>query len=99
MNMPGKLIYWLPVSRYAALLKKPAPILCCFGGHQGQGDRRPGCGLGAGGAARCVAQVAPQVLEVGQVVVPDRAQPVAQPGLGEPVGLVLGGGSGSGTAG
>jgi hypothetical protein len=49
------------------------------GGDQGQGDLRSGRGPGSGGAARSVVEVAPQSVGVGQVVVADRAQPVAEP--------------------
>ena len=54
----------------------------------------PGGGFGAGGAAGRVVQVVPEPVEVAQVVVADRAQPVLQPGAGEPVGLVLAGEAG-----
>ncbi len=60
-------------------------------GDQGHSDLGSGGGFGSGGAARGLVQVVPQPVEVGQVVVAHRPQPVPQSGAGEPVGLVLAG--------
>src|SRR5262249_40012643 len=61
------------------------------GDYQGQGDFRAGGGLVAGGAPRRVTQVGPEPVKGGQMVVVLGAQPVTQPGCGEPVSLVLAG--------
>jgi hypothetical protein len=48
-------------------------------GDQGEGDLGAAGGLGSGGPVGRVVQVIPESAEVGQVVVADTAQPVAQP--------------------